>query len=212
MEILITMFRTFFFYIFIVFVYRIMGKREVGQLGIIDLIISILIAEIVAISLEDLTRSIFHAVIPIILLVILQISSAFLSYKEKKVRDFFDGEPSVLINNGKIRVKEMFKQRYNLDDLLTQLREQGIFSIKDVSYAILETSGRLSVFEKESSEESFPLPLIIEGKIEYNTLSLLDKDISWIKEKVSVPLKDIYYGFYKDENIYIIKNSDLEKE
>ena len=189
-----------------------MGKREVGELGIIDLIISILIAELVAISLEDTTKSIWLVITPIILLVVLQIGSAFASLKSKKVREVFDGKPSVMISNGKINIKEMLKQRYNLDDLLTQLREQSIKSIGEVEYAILETSGKLSVFEKETTRKStFPLPIIIEGKIEYDTLKLLNKDIKWLRDHLSVDIEDVFYGFYKNESIYIIKNNDLDK-
>ena len=213
MEYIITIFRTVFFYFFIVFVYRVMGKREVGQLGIIDLIVSVLIAELVAISLEDHTESIFLAIIPICLLVGLQVFIAFLSLKNKKIRDLFDGKPSIIINNGKIKIKEMLKQRYNLDDLLTQLREQNIKSLSDVKYAILETSGKLSVFEKEDIKDNlFPLPLILEGKIDYDTLKYIGKDLIWLKDSLKTELKDIFYGFYKDGSIYIIKNEDLEEK
>ena len=212
MELFTTVFRTFLFYFLIVFVYRVMGKREVGQLGIIDLIVSVLIAELVAISLEDTSKSIWLVIIPIFLLVACQVGMAFLSLKVKKVRDVFDGNPSVIINDGKLQIKEMIKQRYNMDDLLTQLREHGVSSIKDVGYAVLETSGKLSVFKKEvSKNKTFPLPLIIEGKIEYDTLKLLDKDINWLKKHLSVGIEDVFYGFYKNENIYIIKNDEIEE-
>ena len=212
MELFITMFRTFFFYCFILFVYRVMGKREVGELGIIDLIISILIAELVAISLEDTTKSIWLVIMPIILLVVLQIGSSFASLKSKNIRDIFDGKPSLIINNGRIQVKEMLKQRYNLDDLLTQLREKSVKSISEVEYAVLETSGKLSVFKKDRNKKiTFPLPIIIEGQVDYDSLKLLDKDISWLTKHLSVDIKDIFYGFYKDNSIYIIKNNDLNK-
>lgn len=212
MEFFTTVFRTFIFYFLIVFVYRVMGKREVGQLGIIDLIVSVLIAELVAISLEDTSKSIWLVIIPIFLLVACQIGMAFLSLKVKKVRDVFDGNPSVIINDGKLQIKEMIKQRYNMDDLLTQLREHGISSIKDVGYAILETSGKLSVFKKEvSKSKTFPLPLIIEGKIEYDTLKLLDKDINWLRKHLSVDIEDVFYGFFKNGSIYVIKNDEIEE-
>ncbi|MBQ6546926.1 MAG: DUF421 domain-containing protein [Bacilli bacterium] len=212
MEIIITIFRTFLFYFLIVFVYRIMGKREVGQLGIIDLIVSVLIAELVAISLEDTTKSVWLVIVPILLLVACQIGMSFLSLKRKSIRNILDGKPSVIINHGKINIREMIKQRYNLEDLLTQLREKSIKSINEIEYAILETSGKLSIFKKETSKkEAYPLPIIIEGKIEYDTLKLLDKDISWLKEHLTVDLNDIFYGFYKNNSIYIIKNSDLER-
>lgn len=213
MEYFTIIFRTLFFYFFIVFVYRIMGKREVGQLGIIDLIVSVLIAELVAISLDNTKDSIFMAIIPIILLVICQIVMALLSLNKKSVREMFDGKPSVVINNGKLQIKEMIKQRYNLDDLLTQLREENFKSISEVDYAILETSGKLSVFKKENSKKvTFPLPLIVEGKIEYDNLKLLNKDTNWLLNNLKTDISNVFYGFYKENNIYIIKNDELEKE
>lgn len=190
-----------------------MGKREVGQLGIIDLIVSVLIAELVAISLDKTDQSIFIAIIPIILLVLCQIGMAFLSLNKKGIREMFDGKPSVIINNGKIQIKEMIRQRYNLDDLLTQLREENYKSISEVDYAILETSGKLSVFKKEKTDKkTFPLPVILEGKIEYDTLKLLDKDVNWLLNNIKTDIENVFYGFYKGGNIYIIKNEDLEKK
>ena len=190
-----------------------MGKREVGQLGIIDLIVSVLIAELVAISLDNTKDSIFMAIIPIILLVLCQIGMALLSLNKKSIREMFDGKPSVIINNGKIQIKEMVKQRYNLDDLLTQLREENFKSISEVDYAILETSGKLSVFKKENSKKiTFPLPLIVEGKIEYDNLKLLNKDTNWLINNIKTDISNIFYGFYKENSIYIIKNDELEKE
>lgn len=198
---------------FIVFAYRVMGKREVGQLGIIDLIVSVLIAELVAISLDNTEMSIFMTIIPIILLVLCQIGMAFLSLNKKEIREVFEGKPSVIINNGKIQIKEMIKQRYNLDDLLTQLREQNFKSISEVDYAILETSGKLSVFKKEKKNKvSFPLPIIVEGRIEYDSLKLLDKDVNWLFNNINTDLENVFYGFYKEGSIYIIKNDDIERE
>lgn len=204
-------FRTLFFYFFVVFLYRIMGKREVGELGIVDLIVSVLIAEIVAISLENLDESVFLAIIPIAILVICQIVISYVSLKKKKIRDLLDGKPSVIINNGKLRIKEMIKQRYNIDDLLTQLREKNYDSIKDVGYAVLETSGKLSIFEKKlSTSKSFPLPLISEGDVDYECLSLINKDEGWLRDNLDVDIKDIFYGFYANNKLYIIKNADLD--
>lgn len=190
-----------------------MGKREVGQLGIIDLIVSVLIAELVAISLDNTEMSIFMTIIPIILLVLCQIGMAFLSLNRKEIREVFEGKPSVIINNGKIQIKEMIKQRYNLDDLLTQLREQNFKSISEVDYAILETSGKLSVFKKERKKKvSFPLPIIVEGRIEYDSLKLLDKDVNWLFNNINTDLDNVFYGFYKEGSIYIIKNDDIERD
>lgn len=216
MEYVTVIIRTVIFYVLITLVYRFMGKREIGELGIVDLIVSILIAELAAISIDNLEDSIFLSVIPILLLVGIQIGMAKVSLKNGKIRNVFDGEPSVMINRGKVNFSEMIKQRYNLDDLLTQLREKGIKSIEEVEYAVLETSGRLSVFPKDKSKNSdYPLAVILDGKIQEDTLSQIKKTRKWLLEmlvKEKVELKEIFYGFYREKKLFIIKNSDLIKK
>ena len=128
MELFTTVFRTVFFYFFITVGYRIMGKREVGQLGVIDLIVSILIAELVAISIENIDKSIFLTIIPISVLVFIEVLFAFISIKSRRFRNIFSGKPSIIINHGVINYKEMVKQRYSLDDLLLSLRSKSIKS------------------------------------------------------------------------------------
>ena len=162
MDYLLILLKTLFFYFAIVIFYRFMGKREVGELSIIDLIVSILIAELAAISIEKYDSSVFLMLLPATLLVILQILIAKISLKSDKVRSLLDGEASIIIDNGKVNFKEMIKQRYNLEDLLTQLRAKEVKSIEEVEYAILETSGKLSVFTKNASNSGlYPLPIII---------------------------------------------------
>lgn len=213
MDYFIVLTRTALFYIIITFIYRFMGKREVGQLGMVDLTVSILIAELVAISIDKREESIFLSIFPIALLVIIQIVVSYISLKNAKVRNMFDGNPSVIINRGKINFKEMVKQRYNIDDLLTQLREQHIRTIEEVDYAILETSGKLSVFKKDNKLfGEYPLPLILDGVIDHDTLSQIKKDETWLKKTLvaeQVSLEDIFYGFYRNKRLYIVKKSDL---
>ena len=138
MDYFIVFLRTIFFYFVIFVIYRIMGKREVGQLGIIDLIVSILIAELVVISIENYKDSVWYSLVPIITLTVLQVILALITMNAPKIRNFLDGNPSVIIKNGILNYKEMVKQKYNLDDLLVQLREKGYRSIEEIEYAILE--------------------------------------------------------------------------
>lgn len=204
--------RTIFFYFFIFIIYRMMGKREVGQLGIIDLIVSILIAELAMISIEDLSNNLFYSVVPILTLTILQMLLAYFSLHKPKFRNFLDGNPSLIIKNGKVNFKEMTKQKYNLDDLLVQLREKGYKSIEEIEYAILENNGTLSVFPFEKNNSYLPLPLILDSKIQEETLKHLKKDTKWllaVLKKKQINIEEIFYAFYKDSNIFIIKNNDL---
>lgn len=203
-------FKTFILYVFIVLVYRIMGKKEVGKLSIIDLIVSILIAELAAISIEETDRSIFTSIIPIVVLVSIQLIISFISIKSVKIRKIIDGNPIVIIKDGKLNFKEMTKLRYTLDDLFAQLREQGIKSIEEVNYAVLENNGKLSVFE---TSKDYPLPIIVDGNIDYFVLKDLKKDEKWINgilKDHNIMLDDVFYAFYTNKKTYIIKKSEIE--
>ena len=189
-----------------------MGKREVGQLSITDLVVSLLIAELTVISIEDYEKSMLYSLIPIIVLVLLQCILSYLSLQKPKFRIFLEGNPSVIIKGGKINYNEMLKQRYNLDDLLVQLRDKGYRSIEEVEYAILESSGTLSVFPYETGKSPLPLPLILDGDIQEDTIKHLKKDKKWVYnflDKKDIKLEDVFFAFYKDRNIFIIKNDDL---
>ncbi len=189
-----------------------MGKREIGQLSIIDLIVSLLIAELTVISIEGYDKSILFSLIPIGILVILQFILAFVSLKKPKFRIFLDGNPSVVIKGGRINYNEMLKQRYNLDDLLVQIREKGYRSIEEIEYAVLESNGSLSVFPYSKSKSPLPLPLILDGDIQEDTIKHLKKDKKWVYnllDKKNIRLDEVFFAFYKDKNIFIIKNDDL---
>ena len=212
MDYVIIFFRTVFFYFFIILIYRIMGKREVGQLGIIDLIVSILMAELAMISIEGYDKSIFYSILPIVTLTILLTILAYFSIMKPLFRIFLDGNPSIIIKEGHIYYNEMLKQRYSLDDLLVQIRDKGFKSLEEVEYAILENNGCLSVFGYANKNRCLPLPIILDGKVQKDTLKYLDKDEEWIDNiltKKDVKLENIFYAFYKDKNIFIIKQSDL---
>jgi len=215
MDYIIVLERTFLFYILITVLYRFMGKREVGQLGIVDLIVSILIAELAAMSIDNRKESIFLSILPIISLVLIQVGMAYFSLKNSKVRDAFDGVPSVIIKKGIINFKEMVKQRYNIDDLLTQLREQHIRSIEEVDYAILETSGNLSVFKKNGEYTSlYPMPLILDGVIQEETLKAISKNEKWLRKTLkdeNVELEEVFYAFYRKKDLFLIRHKDIEK-
>ena len=212
MKYLTVSFRSFIFYILIVLVYKVMGKREIGELSVIDLIVSLFIAELVAISIENYNESVLITIIPIIIIVSLQLLTSKISLKNKKVRDVLDGKPSVIVNRGKINFQEMLKQRYNIDDLFVQLRNQSIKSIEEIDYAILETNGKLSVFQKDDNNK-YPLPIIINGVIDEDTLIQINKTRSWINnelDKQNIRLEDIFYSFYQNNSLYIIEKDKIK--
>ena len=145
MDLFSALFRTIFFYFFVVLAYRIMGKKELSQLEVTDLIVSILMAELIAISIENIKEPIYLTILPIVVLVVLERILARISLKSRKFNLVMSGKPSLIIINGKLNFKELIKQRYSMDDLLLELRQKSIKSISDVEYAFLEPNGKLDV-------------------------------------------------------------------
>jgi len=214
MEMIQVIFRTIFFYFFVILMFRLMGKREIGQLGVIDLIVSILIAELIAISIENIKDGIFLTVIPILILVGLEILIAYISIKSRKVRVFFDGKPSLIICNGKINYHEMVKQRYSMDNLLLSLRQNSIKNLEEVEYAFLEPNGKLSIFKYNlfKMKSPYPMPIIVDGTIQKKALEYIKKNMTWVKnmlDKNNLKVEDVFYAFYKNKKVYIIKKNDL---
>jgi len=207
-------FRTILMYFIVYGAIRIMGKREIGKLSMFDLVVSILLAEMAAFVIEDTDKPLFHGIVPMLTVLVLQIGIAFIGLRSRGLRLMIDGKPSVLISNGILQRDEMRRQRYNLDDLLQQLREQNVDEISEVDFAILETTGKLSVFLKnqngdEASSgsdsnansiqkprkdkvdgfqnikyEGLPLPLIMDGKVQDQNLELIQKTRFWLKNEI----------------------------
>lgn len=201
-------FRTILMYFIVYGAIRLMGKREIGKLSMFDLVVSIMLAEIAAFVIEDTNKPLFHGIVPMLTVLVVQIVMAFLSLKSRKLRLMIDGKPTVLISKGTLHRDEMRKQRYNLDDLLLQLREQNIDSIDEVEFAILETTGKLTVFPKNQSYSSG------------NNASGKDGTINSIqkarKEKVDgfqnikyegLPLPLIMDGKVQDQNLELIQKT-----
>lgn len=208
-----TVLRTLFFYFIIVIAYRIMGKREVGQLGIIDLIMSILIAELVAIGIEKIDQSIWMTLLPMIVLVLLEVLLGYLSVKSRKINKLFGGKPTIIISKGRIVYKNLINQRYSLDDLLLELRKKSISSIEDVEYALLETNGELSIFPYNTFKikENIPLPFIIEGIIQEDILKQINKSKIWVNSLLdsnNLDLNNVFYAIYQKNHVYVIKRTN----
>ena len=183
MNLMIVVFKTLFIYVLVAIIFRVMGKREVGQLGTFDLVVFILIAELVALALEHKDGFLINLV-PVIILVLLQIVISKMSLKSVKFRNFVDGKPVIIIKNGIVNFKNMVEQRYTLDDLLLQLREKDVRSLDEVDYAILETNGKLSVFKKDDKDKkTYPLPIILDGKVEFDNLYAIGGEAYDFKQK-----------------------------
>lgn len=206
--------RTVLMYFSAFAVMRIMGKREIGELSIFDLVISVMIAEIAVFAIEDMQRPLYDGFVPMLTLLFIQIAIAMISLRSRRIRFLFDGKPSVIIEDGRINRQEMKRQRYNLDDLLMHLRANNIDNVADVEFAVLETSGQLSVMPKnlrkfgsdsdsqrnKDSEawedkkrkpvlpkiryEEIPLSLIMDGKVQSENLDKIGKTRFWLKNQI----------------------------
>lgn len=184
--------KTMISYGIILFIFRIMGKREIGELSIIDIVVYLMMAELAVLAIEQPDTPFINAILPMFVLMGIQMITAFISLKSKKFRDLLEGEPVIIIKNGKIDEEEMKKQRYNFDDLFLQLRQHGVRNIAEVDYAILENSGRLSVFIKEEENQGIAVPLVMDGFIQKKHLRMIGKNERWLLENLhKLGYKDI---------------------
>ena len=184
-------------YLLVVLIVRIMGKHQIGQLQPYELVITILISELAAVPIQDTDIPLINGIIPILTLLFIQVSLSLLSLKSETARRLICGGPSILIENGRIVEKELVRLRYNLNDLLEQLRLKDMFNIHDVEYAILETSGKLSVIPKSQKRpanpedlnlstpyEGLPLTLIIDGIVKKENLARVNLTETWLLDEL----------------------------
>ncbi|MED0968868.1 DUF421 domain-containing protein [Bacillus paramycoides] len=205
--------RTMLLYIIILIIFRLMGKREIGELSVLDLVVFIMLGEMAVVAIENTDKSLWHQLVPMTFLMCIQIILSVISLKFQRFRHLIEGEPAILVNAGKIDEKKMRKQRYNIDDLMMQLREQGVGDVRDVEYAILEPTGKLSVFQKQKSKKSkndtpiFTLPLIIDGEIQYHHLQMIEHTDEWLVEKLNnlgyKDVKQILYCSFQNGQFFV---------
>ena len=195
---LITFLRTIFLYIIVLIVMRLMGKREIGQLQPFELAISIMIADLASTPMADPGIPIINGVIPILALLVMHLLISMVNIKRIKARSILCGKPSILIYRGRIDEKMLKKERFTVNELEERLRGNNIVNIGDVEYAILETSGQITVIEKpkkrivtledldiDAEYEGIPYDLVVDGKVMYENLKVLNKDYNWLKKQVA---------------------------
>ena len=188
---LISFVRTIFTYILVVIAVRIMGKRQVGQLEPSELVVTLMISDLATIPLSHVSIPLIHGIVPILTLIIAEATISFLDLKSRGFRKFLSGVPIVVIKDGKIIEKELEKLRLNFDDLMEMLRMQGNTDIQDIKYAIIETSGNLSVIAKnkipecEEKYKGLPFMFICDGEISTKALELYNKNAEWLKKSLN---------------------------
>lgn len=194
---IIIFFRAIVLYIIVLVVMRLMGKREIGQLQPFELAIAIMIADLATIPMSDTGVPIFNGIVPILGLLVMHLLISIINIKSMKAREIICGKPRILIYRGKIDEKALKKERFTINELQERLRDKDVVNISDVEYAILETSGQISVILKPNKRgvipedlgiypdyEGISYDLIIDGVIMYDNLKTLNKDYNWLRDAV----------------------------
>lgn len=194
---LITFFRSILIYIFVLIVMRLMGKREIGQLQPFELAIAIMIADLASIPMTDSGIPITNGIISILGLLLMHLVISFLNVKSIKAREIICGKPTILIYRGKIDEKALKKERFTINELEERLRGNNVYNLGDVEYAILETSGQITVIQKPEKRntipedfniipdyEGIPYDLVVDGKIMEKNLQAIGKNYQWLKKQV----------------------------
>lgn len=194
--------RTIILYTIVIIIMRLMGKRQIGQLQPFELVIAIMVSDLASIPMQDIGIPLLYGIIPIITMLFIQVLLSYIQLKSELFRKLLCGKPSLLIKNGEIQMKELRYQRLNLNDLMEELRIMGYFNLEDIQYAVLETSGQISIITKTPKDtitkedigmkpvqETLPVTLVLDGKIEDQNLELLKKDRKWL------------YSLFKKNNI-----------
>lgn len=220
-------FRTVITYLLLIGAMRLMGKRQLGDLELSELVITMLLSELAAASISDASIPIFFSLIPITLLVAFEVFISFLSIKSRKIKKIISGSPSIVISKGKLCKSEMAKVRMSLDELLSQLRLKDISDVNDVEYAILEENGQISVIPKMHArnatlgdldvvqpEKGIVHTIVADGQISQFNLRLTGHDETWLHrflKKRGCKLSEVFLLSVDDAgNINLIKNGEVK--
>ncbi|MDR0879150.1 MAG: DUF421 domain-containing protein [Clostridioides sp.] len=185
---LVVLIRSILLYIAVLIAMRLMGKGEIAEMNCFDLVITLLIAEVAAVPMENNDIPILKGIAAIVGLVLMQTLVSFISLKSKTFHRILSGGSTVIIDNGTILYKALKRERINIEELMEQLRVQGYFNLKDIQYAILESDGSLSVVPTTNYNTTpskkyvhLPIPLIVDGIVSEKGLKSADKDFCWLE-------------------------------
>lgn len=208
-RLLIAFFRTLILYAVIVFGVRLMGKRQLGELQPSELVVTILISNIATLPIEEIDTPLFLGMLPILSLVTFEIIMSTINLKSHRMRKFFSGSPVIVICNGVINQQSLSDLRFSVDDLMAQLRDRDIYAIEEVDFAVVETTGKLSVYQKflartaspealslpdQPDKNSPPLVVISDGVVNEENLRICDRTKAWLESTVAshhLKVKDV---------------------
>ena len=198
--------RAVILYAVLLFAMRIMGKGDLGELQPFDLVVSLVLAELAVMPMEDLDAPLFHGLMATAVVMFLQCLISYITLKSNSARKIICGTPSIIYDHGEFNIKDMNKLRININDVLGQMRLKGYYNFKDIDYVIMETNGDVSIVAPESQSakriKRIPIAVILDRKIMYNNLekfNITKEDLDKSLKKENLRYKDVLYGFI-DEN------------
>ena len=204
--------RTLIIYVLLAFSLRVMGKRQLGELNVGELVSTLLISEIVAIPIADPDSPLLNAIIPLFLILTVEIILSTIKNKSQILKNSFEGKPSYIIYKGRLLQKALSDNRISLNELLSELRCQGIGDLSEVEYAIIEQNGSLSVMKKQ--ENTMTHPIIIDGEVMKQTLTSEEKDEEWLHsvlKKEKVKEGDVFLMTLSDEGKINVIKKEIKK-
>ena len=192
-----TFIRVTILYILVLMIMRLMGKREIAQMQPFELVIAIMIADLASVPMSDTGIPITNGIIPILALLLFQLIISILNMKSMRIREIICGKPRILIYRGKIDEQALKKEKITINELQEKLRQRDVFTLGDVEYAILETSGDISIIQKPEKRnitpedfninpeyEGIPYDLVIDGKVMEKNLKIIGKNMKWLKDEL----------------------------
>lgn len=207
--------RTIIIYILVLFVMRFMGKREIGQMQPFELVIAMMIADLAATPMSDVGIPILYGVIPILSLLMMHIIISIINLKSIKMREIICGKPRILIYRGKIDETALVKENFTINELQERLRGNNINNLGDVEFAILETSGQISVVQKpekrplrpedfniDAKYEGIAFDLVVDGRVMGDNLNKIGKNYKWLEEEVGK------FNMKPEDALVVVLNGD----
>lgn len=220
----VTLIRAGILYIMVIFLIRLMGKRQIGELQPSELAVTILVSEIASIPMQDNSIPIINSVIALFVLVAFEIISSALSLKSHKIRSYIQGHPVIVIRDGAIDYKALKKLRMTVNDLVSALRQKDVFDLSQVSYAIFETNGKMSVLmkpeyrnstasdvEKYPQDKGMPFAVICDGELLEDVVKDAGYNTADVKKMVlssKIPIEEILIMIVDTEGVSYLARKD----
>lgn len=221
-----TLFRTILLYLLIVAAMKIMGKRQIGQMQLSELVTVTILSELASYSILDTDIPLLYSAAPVFVLICLEVSISFFSVKSRFVSKLFDGKPSFIIYKGKIDQKELLNSRLTMTELISEVRASGYNSVSEIYYMILEPSGKISVIPRmsqqpltaarakiETAESGIDHALIIDGQLVKAGLAAVGRSRRWLegelkKKHIDSVSKVFYFAVNDAGDITIVKKEE----